>query len=166
MQTPYRKKETYVRPKADPSVTLQKFSALSAKLKRLKEIDRPRLSEEVKRLAAMGDFSENAGHQLAKSRLRGLNQRIIDTEDLLKRAEIITPNPDRSVVGLGHKVTVEINGKTKVYQILGSTESDPLSGVISHSSPLGAALIGHKIGDQVSVELEDRVALYKIIAIE
>lgn len=165
MQTPYRKKETYIKPKSDPSITPEKFLSLSVKLKRLKESDRPRLSEEVKRLAAMGDFSENAGYQLAKGRLRGLNQRILDTEDLLKRAEIIAPSPDKSTVGLGHKVTVEISNKIKVYQILGSTESDPLSGVISQNSPLGSALLGHKVGDTISIVLNDRVALYKIIAI-
>ncbi|MCX6794859.1 MAG: GreA/GreB family elongation factor [Candidatus Falkowbacteria bacterium] len=166
MQTPYRKKETYIRPKADPNITPEKFAALGVKLKRMKEIDRPRLSEETKRLAAMGDFSENAGYQLAKSRLRGLNQRILDSEDLLKRAEIIAPNPDKNSIGLGHSVTVEVNGRIKTYQILGSTETNPMSGVISYSSPLGAALLGHKVGDIVSVALSDRVARYKIIAID
>lgn len=166
MQTPYRKKETYVRPKADPNITPEKFTALSAKLKRMKEIDRPRLSEEVKRLALMGDFSENAGYQLAKSRLRGLNQRILDAEDLWKRAEIIAPDTDKSKVGLGHEVTVEVNGKLKTYRILGSAETDPESGIISHSSPLGAALLGHKVGETVAVARDDRVIEYKIIAIE
>lgn len=166
MQTPYRKKETYIRPKADPNITPEKFSILSAKLKRMKEIDRPRLSEETKRLALMGDFSENAGYQLAKSRLRGLNQRILDTEDLLKRAEIIAPSSDKSSVGLGHSVTVEVDGKIKIYKILGGTETDPTSGVISHSSPLGAALLGHKIGDIVSLALAERTVNYKIIKIE
>ncbi len=166
MQTPYRKKETYIQPKADPHITPEKFAALSAKLKRMTEIDRPRLSQEVKHLASMGDFSENAGYQLAKGRLRGLNQRILDAEDLLKRAEIITPRQNNDLVGLGHSVTVEINGKIKTYKILGSTETDPLSGIISQSSPLGAALLGHKIGDIVSVALNDRTVEYKIINIK
>jgi len=166
MQTPYRKKETYVRPKVDPNITPEKFTALSAKLKRLKEIDRLRLSAEVKRLALMGDFSENAGYQLAKGRLRSLNQRILDIEDLLKRAEIIAPNPDKNSIRLGHSVTVEVNSQIKTYRILGSTETDPISGVISYSSPLGAALIGHKVGDIVPVALSDRVIEYKIIGIK
>jgi len=166
MQTPYRKKENYVRPKADPNITPEKFAALSAKLQRLKEIDRPRLSAEVKRLALMGDFSENAGYQLAKSRLRGLNQRILDTEDLLKRAEIIVPGADKNSVGLGHIVTVEVNGKIKTYQILGSVETDPLSGIISHSSPLGAALLGHKVGEIISLTLTGGAVKYRIIKID
>lgn len=166
MQTPYRKKETYVKPKADPHITPEKFAALSAKLQRMTAVDRPRLSEEVKRLAAMGDFSENAGYQLAKGRLRGLNQRILDAEDLLKRAEIIVPNQDNGQVGLGHSVTVEVNGKLKTYKILGSAETDPLSGIISHISPLGAALLGHKVGDMIAVALNDRTIAYKIVKID
>ena len=165
MQTPYRKKETYIRPQADSHITPEKFAALSTKLKRMVEIDRPRLSAEVKRLALMGDFSENAGYQLAKSRLRGLNQRILDAEDLVKRADIITTDPDKSSIKLGHTVTVDVNGEIKDYKILGGTETDPTSGIISHSSPLGSALLGHKPGDIVSVALADRVVEYKIIKI-
>ena len=166
MQTPYRKKETYIKPKADPNITSEKFALLTSKLKRMIEVDRPRLSEETKRLAAMGDFSENAGYQLAKSRLRGLNQRILETEDLLKHAEIIEINPDKSRTGLGHIVTVEVNGQTKQYKILGGVETDPAQGVISRNSPLGAALFGRQIGDTVPVVLADRVVEYKIINIE
>lgn len=166
MQTPYRKKETYVRPKVDPIITAEKFLSLTARLKRMKEIDRPRLSEEVKHLASMGDFSENAGYQLAKSRLRGLNQRILEAENLLKQAEIVQSPADKNFVGIGHTVTVEVNGKIKIYKILGSTETDPLKGIISHSSPLGAALLNHKIGDVVPLVLNDRLTEYKIIGIE
>lgn len=166
MQTPHHKKETYIKPKADPNITPEKFAALSAKLKRMIEIDRPALSREVKHLASMGDFSENAGYQLAKSRLRGLNQRILETEDLLKRAEVIEINPDKSKVDLGHLVTVEVNGKTKQYKILGGVETDPTKGIISSNSPLGSALFGHKIGDTISLMLANSEVEYKIINIE
>ncbi|MHB8903906.1 MAG: GreA/GreB family elongation factor [Patescibacteria group bacterium] len=88
MQTPYRKYDKIPRQKSDPHITEDKFEELKNKLAKLKNIQRPREAEEVKRLAAMGDFSENAGYQLAKSRLRGINQRILDIEDLLSRAEI------------------------------------------------------------------------------
>jgi transcription elongation factor GreA len=166
MQTPYRKKETYVRPKVDPVITAEKFLALTTRLKQMKEIDRPRLSEEVKHLASMGDFSENAGYQLAKSRLRGLNQRILDAENLLKQAEIVESPADKSLIGIGHTVTVEVNGKIKIYKILGSTETDPLKGIISHGSPLGAALLNHKAGDIVTLTLNGQMTDYKIIKIE
>jgi transcription elongation factor GreA len=165
MQAPIRKYDKYPVAKSDPHITPEKFRELEIKLKKLKEVSRPREAEEVKRLALMGDFSENAGYQLAKGRLRGINQRILDIEDLLSRAEIIAPPPDNDRVGLGSFVTITSAGKTKTYQILGSAETNPLTGIISHNSPLGAALIGKKVGDSVTVQLTDQSKEYKIIKI-
>ncbi|MEI7620735.1 MAG: GreA/GreB family elongation factor, partial [Candidatus Falkowbacteria bacterium] len=101
-----------------------------------------------------------------KSRLRSLNYRILDIEDLLKRAEIIEPNKNSDRVQLGNSVIVEINGKTKEYKILGSNETNPSTGIISHNSPLGVALIGKKLGDIAEVQLADRTVEYKIIEIK
>jgi len=166
MQTPIRKYDKYPRLKSDPHITEEKFRDLTAKLDKLKNVKRPREAEEVKRLALMGDFSENAGYQLAKSRLRGLNQRILDIEDLLSRAEIITPSANKEIIELGHQVTVEGNGKIKKYQILGSAETNPTTGVISHNSPLGLALLGRRRNEVIKVRLADKEIAYKIIKIE
>lgn len=166
MQVPTRKHDKIPRSKPDPSMTEEKFKELMKKVEILKTVKRPREAEEVRRLALMGDFSENAGYQLAKSRLRGINQRIIDTENLLSRAEIIRNNLNRDTVQLGHSVTVEVNGKIKTYRILGSAETNPLSGVISHSSPLGNALLGKKIGDIITISTANKESHYKIVNIE
>lgn len=166
MQVPTRKYDKYPRQKPDPAMTEEKFQELQKKLISLKTIKRPREAEEVKRLALMGDFSENTGYQLAKSRLRGINQRIIDIENLLSRAEIIKTSTDKSRVQLGHSVTLESEGKIKIYKILGATETDPTSGVISHSSPLGSALLGRQVGDIIKVKIAEREKNYKIIKIE
>lgn len=165
MQVPTRRADKLPRQKSDPHITPEKFQELSATLKKLIEIKRPREASEVKRLAEMGDFSENAGYQMAKGRLRGINRRIDEVSDLLKRAEIIIPN-NNGVVELGNLVTLERNGKEKKYRLLGSAETDPNKGIISHNSPLGNALLGKKIGDQVEVSLEERKIEYKIINIE
>lgn len=166
MQVPTRRADKLPRTKPDPHITAEKFLELKNKVERMIKISRPRYSEEVKRLALMGDFSENAGYQLAKSRLRGLNYRILDIEDLLKRAEIIEPNKNSDRVQLGNTVVVEINHKNKEYKILGSNETNPGTGIISHNSPLGAALIGRKIGETIQVQLTDKTVEYKIIAIK
>lgn len=168
MQTPYRKYDKIPRQKSDPHITEEKFKELKNKLDKLKNIQRPREAEEVKRLAAMGDFSENAGYQLAKSRLRGINQRILDIEDLISRAEIIQPLINTGKVQLGNYVTIENleTKKNKTYQILGSAETNPLSGVISHSSPLGSALLNKQVGEVVSLEINDKKISYKIIEIK
>lgn len=164
MQTPYRRKETYVKPKPDPYLTEAKFIELKNRLERMKA-SHPHLATEVKRLAEMGDFSENAGYQDAKGKLRGLNQRILELEAHLKTAVIFRPSKNVEKVDLGHRVTIENEGKQKTYQILGGTETDPTAGIISHSSPLGAALLGHRVGDIVKIELAGKNKEFKIISI-
>ncbi len=165
MRQPIRKADKYLLGKPDPKMTQAKFNELTADLERMKKI-RPPLAAEVKRLAAMGDFSENAAYQIAKGRLRGLNQAMLDVEDQLAHAEIISPNQNKNIVTLGGSVTVENNGRKKTFQILGSTETNPAGGIISASSPLGAALLGKKIGETVSVKLANKIVEYKIIKIE
>ena len=165
MQVPRRKGDARLNQKVDPYLTAGKYQELVAKLERMRS-SRPRLAEEVKRLAEMGDFSENAGYQLAKGRLRGLNQRILDLENHLKVAVIIEANPGAETVQIGSRVTVEKDGKEKIYTILGSTETNPTNSVISYSSPLGAALMGRKKGDKIKLNLGGQEREYQILKVE
>jgi len=165
MQVPYRKPGKYTHQKSDYHITEAKFNDLKNKLDRLKA-KRPGAAGEVKRLAEFGDFSENAEYQIAKGRLRGLNQGILETENQLKRAVIIEPTKNIGVVQLGSSVTVETSGREKTYLILGSAETDPGRGIISARSPLGLGLIGGRAGDKVKIKLADREVEYKIIKIE
>ena len=163
MRVPIRKSEKYTYLKTDPCITQAKFDELTKKLDRLIKVNRPRESAEVQRLAMMGDFSENVGYQVAKGRLRGINQRILDITDLLKKAEIIRPDKNDNSVQIGNWVTLEQSGREKTYQILGSEETNPTAGIISHNSPLGAALLGKRVGDAFEIKLADRLVTYKII---
>ena len=163
---PIRKTDRYLRPKTDGHMTEAKFLELSAELEKLTKRVRPRLTEEVKKYASDGDFSENAAYQIAKGRLRGINSRISEIEELLKRAEIISPQKGSLTVVLGGTVTVEVNTKQKTFQILGGAESDPSSGIISKDSPLGLALLGRRLGEKVVIKPKDKLVEYKIIRIE
>lgn len=165
MRQPIRKADKYLRGKPDPRITEAKFHELKANLERMKRV-RPALASEVKRLAAMGDFSENAAYQISKGRLRGLNQRMLDVEEQLAHAEIIEPNNNKTIISLGSFVTVESNGLKKTFQILGSTETNPAKGIISHNSPLGSALIGKKIGERTTIKLASKTVEYLITKIE
>lgn len=165
MRVPIRKPGKYAHLKQDPHLTEEKFSELKNKLARLKQ-SQPAAASEVARLAEMGDFSENVAYQMAKGHLRGINQRILELEDYLKRVVIIKPLENLETVQLGHKVTIETAGKQKTYLILGSSETDPNKGIISHNSPIGSALIGKKVGDKVKIKPLDKGIECLIIKIE
>lgn len=166
MRVPNRKPGKYAQIEADSLITEEKFFEYKSKLDKLLNINRPKAIEEVKRLALLGDFSENVEYQFAKGRLRGINNRIVELENILKRAEIIKPNKNNNAVQIGHTVTLETNGKTKVFRILGSAEADPASGAISHQSPLGSILLGKKVGEKIGLKLKDKTVEYVILKID
>lgn len=165
MRVPFRKPGKYSQMKTDPMLTKTKFAELEKKLKHLQEIQ-PTAAAEVSRLAELGDFSENAEYQLAKGRLRGLNDAIFRLGNQLKHAVIIEAEGQTNTVRLGHKVTVAVAGKQKTYQILGSAETDPRQGIISQNSPLGAALMGRRAGEKFNIKLAGKEAEFVVIKIE
>jgi transcription elongation factor GreA len=165
MRVPTRKsgQYTYIRP--DPYITEEKYKELQNKMARLKA-SLPLAIQEVKRLALDGDFSENAAYQIAKGRLRGINQRVLEIENHLKSAVIIKPQGSNEKVQLGNRVTVAISGKMKTYLILGSSETSPSDGIISRNSLIGAALMGRKVNELIKIQLAKKEVEYKIIKIE
>ena len=165
MQTPYRKPGKYALQAQDPFLSAEKLKMLQNKLGKLLKSRYP-LAAEVSRLAELGDFSENVEYQLAKGKLRGINNAILKLENQIKNAVIIKSKSNTGVIGLGSKVTVLFDKKEKTYQILGSIETDPKKGIISQNSPLGIALLGKKVGDVISMGLKDKIIEYKIIKIE
>jgi transcription elongation factor GreA len=114
----------------------------------------------------MGDFSENAAYQMAKGRVRSINDKIFGLAEHLKAAIIIKPDKNKQQVQLGGKVMISLAGKETTYQILGSSEIDPAKNIISHNSPLGAALMGKKAGDNFIFRSADKEVTGKIIKVE
>ncbi len=166
MQIPKRKPGKYTGDITDPHITQEKFDELTRTFDRLKAVDQPRAIADVEELAKLGDFSENAAYQIAKSKLRGINQRLLEIEDQIHGAIIIEPLTDFEKVEVGHRVTVEISGEQKIFLILGGTQTDPAQGIISHSSPIGLALLGRRVGDTVTVTAGERSFPCTIISIE
>ena len=126
----------------------------------------PNAMSEVSRLAEMGDFSENAAYQMAKGRLRSLHRRIKEFETQLKHSAIIENKKNTDSVHLGQRVTVEFNGNTKTFQILGQTETNPSAGIISRHSPLGSLLLNKKVGDIIEVQSTNKLIKYQIVSID
>ena len=125
--------------------------------------------EVVTRLASareMGDLSENAEYTAAREELSFLDGRIDELEGLLKSVVLISDGNHGSIVDLGSQVTVHVKGREENFMLVGEWEADPMEKKISHESPLGKALIGKVVGDEVHVEAPAGNVAYKITAIK
>jgi transcription elongation factor GreA len=143
-------------------------AALQNELHRLKTIERPAVVDAIEEARAHGDLSENAEYHAAKERQGQIEQQIADFEDKLARAQVIDPKSlsgDKVVFGATVHLLDE-DDQPVTYQIVGQTEADAKLGRISYSSPLGRALIGRRVGDEVEVVTPSGDRYYSIEAIE
>jgi len=123
----------------------------------------------VKRLAdarELGDLSENSEYAAAKQDLSFMDGRILELEEILHNAKLISTNHTKNMVDVGCKVTLHVAGKKEEFMLVGEWEADPAAKKISHESPLGKALMGKKVGEQVEVEAPAGKVMYKILHIE
>lgn len=130
---------------------------------------RPEIVARLSAAREMGDLSENAEYTAAREELAFIDGRIEELEMLLKQAVVIE-NGDHhkgnNTVDLGSQVTVKIADKKEVvFTLVGEWEADPAEKKISHESPLGKALIGKTIGDEIEVEAPAGTMVYKVVAI-
>lgn len=160
------RKGDFIPAKADPHLTQDKYEELVAKLEHLKKVARLRLMKEVAKEAENGDFSENASYQIAKGKLRGVNEAILYLEEHLKKAVIIKTDSNKNSVEIGSRVTIKSDAEEKTYLILGSSEVDLKRNIISHNSPLGLALLGKRVGDKVIITRPGIVREYTISKLE
>lgn len=165
MRLPNRKPGKYTFTQFDPQLTPAKLAELKKQLAQAKQ-KLPQAIREVQQYGENGDFSENAEYQVAKARLRGLNRRIDELTYQINHAELIAPPVDTHTVQTGHTVTVRVNGQEKTFTILGSSETNPAAGVISYHSPVGAALLGKRVGEHATVTTNNRTVQYEVLAIE
>ncbi len=170
MQLPKRPKELEAqqKKKLDPHLTPEAIERLKKELKDLEDRQLPALAAEMRRTGANGDFSENAEYQHAKHELRRVNSRIIMLKTKIRDAIPIPPEASQDGrISIGSTVHMRVNDKEIVYEIVGSDETNPAAGRISHQSPLGQALLHHKAGDIVTIETRDnRKIEYEIVAVK
>jgi transcription elongation factor GreA len=150
-------------------LTAQGAAELRAELEELVNVRRPRLAALLKEAISQGDLSENADYADAKEQQAFLEGRIKYLENLLRVATILDDREDGKASGLvqpGLEVTVQMDGEPpETYRIVGAAEADPRSGKISNESPLGAALLGRRVGDTVRVQTPGGVVEFQIIHI-
>ena len=141
---------------------------LSDQVRQLKQIERPAVVEAIETARAHGDLSENAEYHAAKERQGHIEATIADIEDQLSRAMVIDPTTlSGNKVVFGATVTlVDEESKTVRYQLVGQVEADAKVGRISYNSPLGRALIGREVGDEVEVSTPSGDRYYEITKVE
>lgn len=148
-------------------VTKQGLDTLKNELKVLEEDKRPQLVDRLANARLQGDLAENSDYQNAKDELEFLDGRIDELQSVIKNARLITEQHlMKGQVGVGTKVKVHVNGKENVFEIVGEWEADPVSKKISHTSPLGQALMGKSVGEKVEVEAPAGKLHYEIISID
>lgn len=147
-------------------LTPEGYDALKNELSELIE-KRPAVVDRLSNARSMGDLSENNDYQNAKESLDFLDDRIAELEVVLKTAQVVRhTNGKKSVVDIGANVKVRVNGIEHTFHIVGEWEADPKEKKISHESPLGQALVGKKVGQEVEVEAPAGKVIYKILSIE
>ncbi|PIR58306.1 MAG: transcription elongation factor GreA [Parcubacteria group bacterium CG10_big_fil_rev_8_21_14_0_10_35_15] len=158
--------------KNDFIFTNEGLEALKKELQILIDNKRPKIIERVSRARDFGDLSENAEYSNAREELALIEGRIDELENLISRAKVINSKQlkgsKNSVkeITIGCRVTITMNGTENIFTIVGEWEADPMNKKISHNSPLGKALLGKKIGEQVEIEAPAGKVLYSIKKIE
>jgi len=143
------------------------YERLTADLKVLRE-ERPKIVEAIEEARAHGDLSENAEYHAAKERQGQVEATINDLEDKLSRAQILDPATlSGNKIVFGATVTLlDEDDKPVKYQIVGQAEADAKAGMISYNSPLGRALIGRTVGEDVEVSVPSGDKFYSVEKIE
>jgi len=138
-------------------------------LDELINVRRPALAERLHFAIKQGDLSENADYQAAKEEQAFLEGRILHLQQVLRVAQLIDTDgaSDDGRIRLGSVITVIEEGfdDPETYYLVGSTEADPSKGRISHASPLGRALLGHGVGDKVSIAAPAGRVTFSIVAV-
>ena len=149
-------------------LTNEGLKALEEEFEYLTKVRRQEVSEKIKVALGFGDLSENSEYDEAKNEQAQVESRIVEVEAMLNNYEIIDESRvSTDTINIGTKVRVldEEYDEVCEYQIVGSTEANPLKGSISDESPVGKALIGHKVDDVVEVETPGGIVKMRILEI-
>ena len=152
-------------------LTYEGLKKLELELEELKTVKRKEVAEKIKEARGQGDLSENAEYDAAKEEQGEIESRIVVIEKMLRNAEVIDDdNVSSEVITVGSRVKIwDVEFEEEIeYAIVGSAEADPMNtenGKISNESPVGKGLLGHKIGDVVTIETPGGEAEFKVLAI-
>ena len=150
-------------------LTYAGLRALEDELENLKVVRRKEVAVKIREAREQGDLSENAEYDAAKDEQRDIETRIEEIEKILKHAEVVVEDEvDLDKISVGCTVVLydkEFEEEVE-YKIVGSTEANSLAGKISNESPLGKALMGRKVGDNIEVNAQAGVIEYEVLKID
>ena len=150
-------------------LTYTGLKALENELEELKVVKRKEVAVKIREAREQGDLSENAEYDAAKDEQRDIETRIEEIEKILKNADVVDEEEvDLDKISVGCTVLLyDVEFEEEVeYKIVGSTEANSLSGKISNESPLGKALLGKSVGDEIVVEAQAGTMEYKVLKID
>lgn len=153
-------------------LTEEGFKKIEDELELLKTVRRKEVAERIKIAISFGDISENSEYDEAKNEQAQLEERILKLENILRVAVIIDESSiDTNLVTVGSVVKIEFKDaltdevEEDEYTIVGSAEADPSESKISNESPIGKALLGKVVGDEIDVQVPDGISKIKILEI-
>ena len=151
-------------------VTKEGYDKIVKEHDNLIHVVRNQVIVELQEARAQGDLSENADYDAAREHQAQVEARILELESMIKNAEIIESDKQKSgnIVGLGSVVTIlDLSDNTEeTYTIVGSIESDPLNGKLSNITPLAVSLMEHKLGDVVEISNVEEPYQVKIVSLQ
>jgi transcription elongation factor GreA len=147
-------------------VTKKGLAELQEELTHLQTVKRPQTVEEMQEAKGNGDWMDQTEYMLVEEELAFIDGRIQELQHMIDHAQIIKPGNEDNIVNIGETVTIQTDDdETEQYTIVGKTEADPSRGLISNESPLGHALLGHKVGDTVIVHAPAGEIQYEILGV-
>lgn len=146
-------------------VTKEGLATLRTELEDLVSVQRPQVIRAIALAREEGDLRENAGYDAARHDQVLIEHRISELQDRIRRAEVIDRG-DKDEVTLGSIVTIEIDGESETYTIVGAVEAHPAQGRISNESPIGQALIGGRKGQEVEIQTPASNLRARIVSID
>ncbi|MDD5710638.1 MAG: transcription elongation factor GreA [Candidatus Colwellbacteria bacterium] len=147
-------------------LTKKKLVQLQEELETLKTKGRKAISEDLQTAKELGDLSENSEYIEARERQQRIERKIAELEQTVRNAVVIDERAKkREAVDVGSTTEVVRDGEKLVFFIVGSNEAKPEEGFISNESPLGCALLGHKVGDSVELKTPRGKSRYKIVKV-
>lgn len=147
-------------------ITKEGLDTLKKELDDLVEVKRPKLVERLSNARLQGDLAENSDYHNAKDELELLDGRIEELQEVVSDSVVVAGTKNGHGIAIGTKVTVKVNGQSMLYHIVGEWEADPMQKKISHTSPLGQALVGKTKGDSVEVEAPAGKIKYDIVSVD